>query len=628
MVAGGWTVNGVEPNGVPGHVMEWIYHWAEICQPTDIHIMDGSEEEDQKLKKMMVEQGVLTPLTKYQNCYLARTDPKDVARTEARTVISTKNKIDTHPVTDTYSGKLGHWISPEDLEKKVQILFPGCMNGRTMYVIPFSMGPVGSMLSRIGIEITDSAYVSVCMRIMTRIGRQVLNVLGDSPFIKGVHSVGAPLKSGEFSALWPCNPEKVMVAHKPETSEIISFGSGYGGNSLLGKKCLALRLGSSIARNEGWLAEHMLISGVTMPNGQKKYITAAFPSCCGKTNLAMLQPKLPGYKVTVVGDDIAWLHPDENGQLRAINPENGFFGVAPGTNFQSNPYAMASIFKDTIFSNVALTPDGGVWWEGMGPKPKSCIDWRGKPWRASSSTPAAHPNSRFCTPLVNCPVLDPAWEDPNGVPVSAVFFGGRRPSGVPLIYQAISWEHGVFMGAAVKSEATAAAEFKGKQIMHDPFSMRPFFGYNFGDYLRHWLSIGKLLKSPPPIFMVNWFRRGSDGGLLWPGFGDNIRVLEWALNRSAGQLPASGRCVGWVPTHDGLDIHGLEESPDMEALLATPTRFWREEAAEIRQYFKSEIGDSLPTEMWRQLDKLDKRIEVFSDYNVEEDEYHSYEPIG
>eukprot|EP00088_Acartia_fossae_P058966 TRINITY_DN6949_c1_g1_i1.p1 TRINITY_DN6949_c1_g1~~TRINITY_DN6949_c1_g1_i1.p1 ORF type:complete len:629 (-),score=140.86 TRINITY_DN6949_c1_g1_i1:225-2111(-) len=628
MVAGGWTIHGVQPNGVPEQVLQFIYQWADICQPQDIHIMDGSEEEDAMLKKMMVEQGVLIPLPKYQNCYLARTDPKDVARTEARTVISTKNKIDTHPVTDTYSGKLGHWISPEDLDKKVQSLFPGCMTGRTMYVIPFSMGPIGSHLSRIGVELTDSAYVSVCMRIMTRVGRQVLNVLGEGQFVRGVHSVGAPLKPGEHSALWPCNPEKVMIAHKPETNEIISFGSGYGGNSLLGKKCFSLRLGSCMARKEGWMAEHMLVSGVTMPNGQKKYITAAFPSCCGKTNLAMLQPRLPGYKVTVVGDDIAWLRPDNQGQLRAINPENGFFGVAPGTNFQSNPYAMAAIFKDTIFSNVALTPDGGVWWEGMGPKPKNCIDWRGKPWRPSSSTPAAHPNSRFCTPLVNCPVLDPAWEDPEGVPVSAIFFGGRRPSGVPLVYQSISWEHGVFMGAAVKSEATAAAEFKGKQIMHDPFSMRPFFGYNFGDYLRHWLSIGKKLKNPPPIFMVNWFRRGHDGGLLWPGFGDNIRVLEWALLRAAGQLPASGRCVGWVPTHDGLDVSGLGDHPDMESLLSTPTRFWREEAAEIRSYFESEIGDSLPTEMWRQLDKLDRRIEVFSDYNVEEDEYHSYEPIG
>jgi len=627
-VAGSRPIRGVDANGVPDHVLEWVNHWADVCKPEDIHIMDGSLEEDKELKQMMVDSGVLTPLPKYENCFLARTDPKDVARTEARTVISTKEKIDTHPVTDTYSGKLGHWISLKELDSKIQNLFPGCMSGRTMYVIPFCMGPVGSHLSRIGIEITDSAYVAVCMRIMTRVGRQVLNVLGNSDFVKAVHSVGYPLKEGQQDVLWPCNPAKVMVAHKPETNEIISFGSGYGGNSLLGKKCFALRLGSSIARKEGWLAEHMLISGVTLPNGQKKYITAAFPSACGKTNLAMLQPKLPGFKVSVIGDDIAWLRPDNNGQLRAINPENGFFGVAPGTNFASNANAMASIFKDTIFSNVALTPEGGVWWEGMGPKPKTCIDWRGKPWRASSSTPAAHPNSRFCTPLVNCPVLDSAWEDPEGVPVSAIFFGGRRPAGVPLVYQSISWEHGVFMGAAVKSEATAAAEFKGKQIMHDPFSMRPFFGYNFGDYLRHWLKIGKQLKNPPSIFMVNWFRRSHDGGLLWPGFGDNIRVLEWALSRSAGILPASGRCVGWVPTHDGLDLSGLEESPDMEALFATPTRFWKEESAEIRNYFKSEIGDSLPTEMWKQLDKLDKRIEMFADYNVEDDEYQNYEPVG
>jgi len=607
-------INGLQ-TGVPKHVMDWIQGWADICQPHDIHIMDGSLEEDTKIKDMLVAQGVLIPL-KYQNCYLARTDPRDVARTESRTFISTKEKIESIPVTEQSTGKLGNWMSPTELDNKVKELYPGCMEGRTMYVIPFSMGPIGGALSKIGIEITDSAYVAVCMRIMTRIGAKVFEVLGDNgQFVKAVHSVGSPLKGGVQSEVWPCNPEKVMVAHKPDTYEILSFGSGYGGNSLLGKKCLALRLGSAAAKKEGWMAEHMLISGITTPNGVKRYITAAFPSACGKTNLAMLQPKIPGYKVTVVGDDIAWLRPDKDGQLRAINPEYGFFGVAPGTSFNSNPIAMQSIFKDTIFSNVAMTSDGGVWWEGMGEKPKNLIDWKGKPWRPNSNTPAAHPNSRFCTPLSNCTALDSEYENPDGVPISAILFGGRRPAGVPLVYQATNWEHGVFIGACVKSEATAAAEHKGKQIMHDPFSMRPFFGYNFGDYIRHWLSIGKKLKKPPPIFMVNWFRRGHDGGLLWPGFGENIRVLEWVLGRASGTQAASGRCVGWVPTQEGISTSDMGDLHiDMEDLLSTPTNFWAEEAKELRQYFESQVGESLPQEMWNQLDKLEGRIAMFSEY--------------
>lgn len=605
---------------LPKHVREWVEHWVGLCTPKDVHVMDGSEQEDRDLKEMLVFQGALIPL-KYENCYLARTDPKDVARTESRTFISTKEKLESIPVTDGSSGQLGNWIAPAELEKRVKELFTGCMAGRTMYVIPFSMGPVGSPLSKIGIELTDSAYVAINMRIMTRVGAEVMRVLArGSPFVKCMHSVGVPLNEGETSVTWPCNPDNVMIAHKPDTMEIISFGSGYGGNSLLGKKCLALRLGSAAARKEGWLAEHMLISGVEVPGQGKRYICAAFPSACGKTNLAMMRPKLPGFKVTVVGDDIAWLRPDEEGQLRAINPENGFFGVAPGTSWASNPVAMQTIFKDTIFSNVALTPDGGVWWEGMGEKPKNCVDWRGKPWRPSSSTPAAHPNSRFTSPVTNCPARDDAWEAPEGVPISAILFGGRRPTGVPLVYQSISWEHGVFLGACVKSEATAAAEHKGRQVMHDPFSMRPFFGYNFGDYLRHWLSIGKKLTRPPPIFMVNWFRRGHDGGLLWPGFGENIRVVQWILARAAGLLPGSGRSVGWVPTASDLNLQGLEQRPDIEELLSSPTQFWREEVQDMRNYFRQEVGSSLPKEMLDQLNNLEKRIELFAD--LEHEDHH------
>jgi len=597
------------------HVLSWITDCVDLCTPKDVHIMDGSPQEDRELKAMLVKKGVLTPLPKYDNCFLARTDPRDVARTEGRTFLSTPKRKHSIPTPEGVQGQLGNWMDPAELSEKVKTLFPGCMTGRTMYVIPFSMGPVGSKLSKIGIEITDSAYVAISMRVMTRVGTKVLTVLGNDPFVKCLHSVGVPLPEGTGDALWPCNPDKVMVAHKPETMEIFSFGSGYGGNSLLGKKCLALRLGSAMARKEGWLAEHMLISGIRTPAGTKKYITAAFPSACGKTNLAMMSPKLAGYEVSVVGDDIAWLRPDANGQLRAINPENGFFGVAPGTSFASNPIAMATIFKDTIFSNVAMTEDGGVWWEGMGEKPRSCIDWKGQPWKPNKcSTPAAHPNSRFCSPLVNCPSLDPAWEDPEGVPVSAILFGGRRPRGVPLVYQSISWEHGVFMGACVKSEATAAAEHKGRQVMHDPFSMRPFFGYNFGDYLRHWLEMGKKLKKQPSIFMVNWFRRGESGGLLWPGFGDNIRVLQWILARSEGIVPASGRPVGWVPTRDELDLLDTDGCDDIQELLSSPTEFWREEVEEMRNYFSKQVGTSLPKEMWDQLDNLEKRIDLFEDF--------------
>jgi len=614
-----------DPSILANHVLTWLQECVDLCRPKDVHIMDGSLSEDKKLKAMLVKAGVLIPLKKYDNCFLARTDPRDVARTESRTFLCSETRLESIPcVKGDKPGKLGNWMSPAELEENVARLFPGCMEGRTMYLVPFSMGPIGSPLAKIGIELTDSAYVAVSMRIMTRVGSRVLQVLGDCEFVKALHSVGMPLKPGVSNVAWPCNPEQVLVAHRPLTLQIFSFGSGYGGNSLLGKKCLALRLGSAMARKEGWLAEHMLITGITSPDGNKRYITAAFPSACGKTNLAMMSPKLSGYEVTVVGDDIAWIRPDHEGQLRAINPENGFFGVAPGTSMASNPIAMSTIFRDTIFSNVAMTEDGGVWWEGMTKqKPKRCIDWKGQTWTPTKcSTPAAHPNSRFCTPLANCPSLDEAWQDPLGVPISAILFGGRRPTGVPLVYQAISWEHAVFMGATVKSEATAAAEHKGKQVMHDPFSMRPFFGYNFGDYLQHWLDLGRSLAKKPAVFMVNWFRRGDDGGLLWPGFGDNIRVLEWILARADGTMPASGRPVGWVPQKDDVNTRGLEdELPDSNELLSSPTNFWRDEMEEIREYFTQQVGDSLPKEMWDELERMERRIDLFDDSLDEGDIY-------
>lgn len=468
--------------------------------------------------------------------WLTRTDPADVARVESKTVIATDRKRDTVPITaDGVKGTLGNWISTDSMAKAVSTRFPGCMKGRTMYVLPFSMGPVGSNMSKIGIQVTDSPYVVAAMRIMTRMGSNVLTTLGDSDFVKCSHSVGVPLPtSRKMISNWPCNPEETIIGHIPEQNEIVSFGSGYGGNSLLGKKCLALRLGSKIAQREGWLAEHMLILGITNPKGVKKYVAAAFPSACGKTNLAMMTPSLPGYKVECVGDDIAWMKFNSRGELRAINPEYGFFGVAPGTSDRTNPIAMATIKKNTMFTNVGETSDGGVWWEGMGKVPEGVkvTSWTGKEWTQDSGALAAHPNSRFCAPASQCPIMDPAWESPEGVPISAIIFGGRRPSGVPLVYESFDWAHGVFIGASMRSEATAAAEHKGKVIMHDPFAMRPFFGYNFGHYLNHWLSFGRKddLKLPK-IFHVNWFRKGEDGQFLWPGFGENSRVLDWICRR-------------------------------------------------------------------------------------------------
>ncbi|KAL5286744.1 PCK1.2 family protein [Megaselia abdita] len=599
-------------NQLTPKVRAFVEEHAALCQPDNIHICDGSEGESKILLQKLVESGTIVNLPKYENCWLARTNPADVARVESKTFICTDRKEETIPTPkDGVKGTLGNWISPSDFAKAVADRFPGCMKGRTLYVVPFSMGPVGSPLSKIGIEITDSAYVVASMRIMTRMGAPVLEELKKKEeFVRALHSVGTPASGIIQQASWPCDPERTIILHKPAENLIVSYGSGYGGNSLLGKKCFALRIGSTIAKREGWLAEHMLILGITDPKGVKKYITAAFPSACGKTNLAMLNPSLPGYKVECVGDDIAWMKFDANGILRAINPENGFFGVAPGTSTETNPIAMATVFKNTIFTNVASTSDGGVFWEGMESEIEEGIeitDWLGNKWDKSSGKPAAHPNSRFCTPADQCPIIDPAWEDQKGVPISAILFGGRRPEGVPLIYEANSWAHGVFVGAAMKSESTAAAEHKGKVIMHDPFAMRPFFGYNFGDYCKHWLSMEKR-GQVPAIFHVNWFRKSPQGKFMWPGYGENTRVLEYVLRRINGEKCFVDSAIGRIPAENQLNLEGLKCNIDMEELFSLPKEFWTKEAEEIGQYFDSQIGADLPAEVALELEKLKARI--------------------
>ncbi|XP_045455807.1 phosphoenolpyruvate carboxykinase [GTP]-like isoform X2 [Melitaea cinxia] len=555
----------------------------------------------------MQQQGTVKPLPKYENCWLTRTDPADVARVESKTFICSEHERDVVPVARAgQKSALGNYISPADYDKAVIDRFPGCMRGRTMYVIPFSMGPVGSPLSKIGVEVTDSPYVVYSMRVMTRMGNKVLEALRkDENFVRCLHSVG---RTNNPTTGWPCDPPRTIILHRPVDNEIISYGSGYGGNSLLGKKCFALRLGSVLARREGWLAEHMLIVGITDPKGRKRYIAAAFPSACGKTNLAMMTPSLPGYKVECVGDDIAWMKFDKNGVLRAINPENGFFGVAPGTSESTNPIAMASVFRNTVFTNVAETADGGVWWEGMGAAPEGIVDWKGKPWNPATGTPAAHPNSRFCTPAEQCPIIDDQWESSEGVPISAILFGGRRPEGVPLVVEARDWQHGVFMGATMRSEATAAAEHAGKVIMHDPFAMRPFFGYNFGEYLRHWLSMPQEGRNMPKIFHVNWFRKNEQGKFLWPGFGENSRVLDWVLRRCDEEPCHQETPLGRVPADGALHTDGLGEV-DVKQLFSIPKDFWMNEADCIEKYFKDEVGDDLPNEMWDELKKLRKNIQ-------------------
>ncbi|VDP71079.1 unnamed protein product [Echinostoma caproni] len=565
--------------------------------------------------KQLCEAGVLRKLSKYKDNYVCRTDPKDVARVESKTFICTPNKHDVVPhIPEGVKGVLGQWISPDDLNHALKERLPSCMKGRTMYVMPFSMGPVGSPLGKVGIEITDSMYVVLCMRIMTRICPKVWDIIqSESNFVRCVHSVGFPLPNERTIVNnWPCNPEQTIISHIPEKKMIISYGSGYGGNSLLGKKCFALRIAGTIAHEEGWLAEHMLIMSVTNPQGEEKFIAAAFPSACGKTNMAMLQPSLPGWKIQCVGDDIAWMRFDKDGVLRAINPEYGFFGVAPGTNRKTNPNAVATCLSNTIFTNIAESVDGRFFWEGLeddfDPETE-VITWLGHHVKISdkSHDPKAHANSRFCCPASQCPIIHPKWEDPEGVPISAIIFGGRRPEGIPLVIQSFDWKHGVMLGAAVKSEATAAAEFTGKVVMHDPMAMRPFVGYNFGKYLEHWLGMEKAGRKLPLIFHVNWFRLNDHGKFVWPGFGDNVRVVDWMLRRVNGEDSGEPSPIGIIPKKGSLNLSGLDVNWD--DMFSLPKPYLLEDVDETMRYFDEQVGTDLPDVIRKELVNQRERIQ-------------------